>query len=225
MLSKSASPVDTPERFPEQVIPAEELRFTSEELAAIEEFKSRYPKADAAVMRVLWLAQEKFGYLPPEVIKLVADTLEMPYAQAYGVASFYTQFFKEPIGKYVLDLCTCFACQVVGGYDALHHLEEKLGVKVGRTTGDKMFTLRQAECLGACGSGPVVQVSNRSYVHNLTPEKADRLIQDLQQDKMPPWVSMTLPQDEDDETLNGNRRSDAEAVEVYKTSPVATRLD
>ncbi len=221
----SSSPIEPPERFPEPVVAEEDLLFTGEELAAIEKYKARYPKADAAVMWVLWIAQEKFGFLPPEVLRLVAETLEMPYAQVYGVASFYTQYFKRPMGKYVLDLCTCFTCQLIGGYDVLHHLEEKLGIKVGETTEDKLFTLREAECLGACGSGPVMQVSNRPYVHRLTPEKVDQLIEELRADKMPPFVSLTLPQDEDDPQLQGNRRSDAPATTTYEPSPSASRLD
>lgn len=219
----SSSPVHPPERNPEPVIPQEDLHFTPEELEKIDQYKAQYPKADAAVMWTLWLAQEKFSFLPPEVLQLVADTLEMPYSQVYGVASFYTQYFKEPLGKYVLDVCTCFSCQVIGGYDVVHHLEEKLGIELGGTTADRIFTLRQAECLGACGSGPVMQISNGRYVHRLTPEKVDRVIEDLQNDKLPPFVSITLPQDEDE--MEGNRRSDVEATATYETSPVARRLD
>ncbi len=223
MQPKSASPVAPPERFPDPVIPAEDLFFTQEEKNRIAGYRALYPRADAAVMRTLWLAQEKFGFLPPEVIRLVADTLEMPYAQAYGVATFYTQYYKERMGRNVLDVCTCFTCQVVGGYDALHHLEEKLGIREGETTADGLFTVREAECLGACGSGPVVQVNNGRYIHRVTPDKLDQLIDDLLQGKEPPFVSITLPQDEVE--LSGNRRSDAEVVNPYRTPPESRHMD
>ncbi|MFQ5569196.1 MAG: NADH-quinone oxidoreductase subunit NuoE [Rhodothermales bacterium] len=211
--------VPLPEREPAPCFSAEELVFTAEEKQRIAEYVSRYPTADGAVMRALWLAQEKFGFLPPEVIRLVADELGIPYAQVYGVATFYTQYFKKKRGKYVLDVCTCFSCQACGGYDVLHHLESTLGIHKGETTEDGLFTIQEAECLGACGSAPVLQVTNGPYAHRLTPEKVDRLIEDLKQDKMPPFVSVTLPQDEDD--LGGNRRTDAEAVEAYSAPPVA----
>ncbi len=214
------SPVSPlPERHPVPVVPPQALRFTEEEVALIERFRSQYPTPEGALMKTLWLAQEKFSFLPPEVIELVADTLGMSYAQAYGVATFYTQYFKEEKGKFVLDVCTCFSCQLCGGYDMLHHLEEKLGVHTGETTPDGLFTIQEAECLGACGSAPMLQVTNGPYVHNLTPEKIDALLDVLREGRMPAFVSVTLPQDQED--LGGNRRSDAEAVESYVTPPVA----
>lgn len=207
---------------PESRIPEKELEFSASELAEIDRYKAMYPTSQGAVMRVLWVAQEKFGFLPPEVIELVAKTLDLPYAHVFGVASFYTQYYKEPVGKYVLDVCTCFACQVVGGYDVFEHLCDKLGVHDGETSEDGLITLRQAECLGACGSGPMLQVANGPYVYNLTPERIDALLEDLKAGKLPEFVSITLPQDEDE--MGGNRRSDVEHVDVYKTQPVAERF-
>ncbi len=215
--------VPLPERDPEPAFSAEELVFTDEEKRQIEAYVARYPTADGAVMRTLWLAQEKFGYLPPEVIRLVADTLGLPYAQVYGVATFYTQYYKKKMGKYVLDVCTCFSCQVCGGYDVLHYLEEKLGIKKGETTEDGLFTIQEVECLGACGSAPVLQVTNGPYVFNLTEEKIDRLLEDLRAGKMPAFTSVTLPQDEDE--MGGNRRTDAPQTATYVTPPVAKTLE
>ncbi|GIV58906.1 MAG: NADH-quinone oxidoreductase subunit E [Rhodothermaceae bacterium] len=215
--------VPLPERDPEPAFSAEELVFTDEEKRQIEAYVARYPTADGAVMRTLWLAQEKFGYLPPEVIRLVADTLGLPYAKVYGVATFYTQYYKKKMGKYVLDVCTCFSCQVCGGYDVLHYLEEKLGIKKGETTEDGLFTIQEVECLGACGSAPVLQVTNGPYVFNLTEEKIDRLLEDLRAGKMPAFTSVTLPQDEDE--MGGNRRTDAPQTATYVTPPVAKTLE
>lgn len=198
------------------------LKFTDEELARIDDFKTRYEKVEGAIMPTLWLAQEKFGYLPAEVIELVANALELPYAHVYGVATFYTQYYKEKVGTHVLDMCTCFTCQVVGGYDMMHYVCDKLGIREGETTDDGMFTVRQAECLGACGSGPMLQVTNGSYVYNLTREKLDQLIENLRDGEVPEFVSVTLPQDEDD--MGGNRRSDVENVATYEAPTVAGKL-
>ena len=195
------------------------LVFTPEEKEQISRRAAQYPTPEGAVMDTLWLAQKKFGYLPPEVLRLVATELKMPYAQVYGVATFYTQYYKGKVGTYVLDVCTCFTCQFCGGYDVLEYLQGKLGVKAGETTADGRFTIKEVECLGACGTAPLLQVTNGPYVHNLTPAKIDRLIADLERDEMPPFVSVTLPQDEDE--LGGNRRTDAEATEVAHTAPVA----
>ena len=214
--------VPLPERDPAPQVPAEDLVFTEEEKRRIARWIAQYPTADGAVMWALWLAQEKFGFLPPEVIRLTADELGIPYAQAYGVATFYTQYFKEKKGAYVLDVCTCFTCQVCGGYDILHYLEEKLGIHKGETTEDGLFTIQEAECLGACGTAPMLQVTNGPYVHNLTRQKVDQLVDDLREGRMPPFVSVTLPQDETD--LGGNRRTDAEAVDAYQTPPVSETI-
>lgn len=211
-----------PDRNPAPVIPAEQLVFTDEEKKQISTWIGYYPTADGAIMRTLWLAQEKFSFLPPEVIRLAAEAVGMPYAKAYGVATFYTQYFKKKKGKYVLDICTCFACQVCGGYDMLHYLEDKLGTHAGQTTEDGLITLQEAECLGACGLAPVLQVTNRRYVMNLTKEKIDALIDALEKDREPFFTSVTLPQDEDD--LGGNRRTDVQTISTYTTPPVAETL-
>lgn len=214
--------VSLPEQHPVPQIPEDQLVFSEEEKQRIAGYVRQYPTADGAVMRALWVAQEKFGFLPPEVLQLTADELGIPYAKVYGVATFYTQYFKEKKGKYVLDVCTCFSCQVCGGYDILHYLEETLGIHKGETTEDGLFTIQEAECLGACGSAPMLQVTNGPYVHNLTPQKVDQLLGDLRAGKMPSFVSVTLPQDA--EEMGGNRRSDAEAVETYQAPPVAKTI-
>ncbi|WP_022836479.1 NADH-quinone oxidoreductase subunit NuoE family protein [Salisaeta longa] len=215
--------VELPDQQPEPQIPDDELFFTDEEKEQIAAYKDQYPTADAAIMRVLWMGQEKFGFLPPEVIQLCADALDMPFAKAYGVATFYTQYYKEKQGTYVLDVCTCFACQQTGGYDLLHYLEEKLDIHAGQTTDDGTFTLQEVECLGCCGSAPMMQITNGPYVHNLTEEKVDRLIEDLQEGIVPSFTSMTLPQDEDE--MGGNRRTDVEHTDTYQTQPLPEHVE
>lgn len=171
-----------------------EIAFDKSDLEEIEKIKAKYPTNQAAVMAVLWYAQDKFGHSEDEVQKLVAKTLDLPEAHVYGVASFYTQYYKKKMGKYVLDVCTCFSCQVSGGYNILEYLEEKLGIKVGETTEDGLFSIQSVECLGACGYAPMLQVSNDVYVNHLTKEKVDVLIDSLREGNMPEFESIPLPQ-------------------------------
>ena len=215
--------VELPDQDPDPDFSDDELVWTDAEKEQIEAWKAQYPEDQGAIMKVLWLAQEKFEYLPPEVIKFCGDTLDMTFSQAYGVATFYHQYYKEEKGTFVLDVCTCFTCQVCGGYDILHYLEEKLGIHVGETTDDGMFTLQEAECLGCCGTAPMLEVSNGPYVHQLTPEKADDLIESLKEGKMPTFTSVTLPQDEDE--MGGNRRTDVDKTTTYETQPRAEHLE
>ncbi len=214
--------VELPDQDPEREFSDDELVWTDEEQEQIEAWKDQYPEDQAAIMKVLWLGQEKFGYLAPEVIQLCADTLDMSFSQAYGVSTFYHQYYKEEKGNYVLDVCTCFTCQVCGGYDILHYLEEKLDVHTGETTDDGMFTVQAAECLGSCGSAPMMEISNGVYVHQLTPEKIDDLIESLRAGEVPDFTSVTLPQDEDE--MDGNRRTDVQTT-TYETQPEAEHMD
>jgi NADH-quinone oxidoreductase subunit E len=212
-----------PERNPAPRFTSDQLEFTIEEKNRIAMYRLRYPTAEGAIMSVLWLAQQKFGFLPPEVIRLVAKEVDVPYARVYGVATFYSQYFKEEVGKHVLDVCTCFSCQLCGGYDMLHLLEKKLGIRAGQTTPDGLFTIKGVECLGACGSAPMLQVTNGPYVFNLTEEKLDRLIDQLRTGGQPEFTSVSLPQDE--EELGGNRRSDVRQTASYETPPVAETVE
>ena len=166
--------------------------FTKEDLKEIEKIKAKFPEVMPATLPVLWVAQKRFGHVEPEVQKLVAKTLDLPEAHVHGVATFYTQYYKEEKGKFVLDVCTCLSCQLCGGYDILHYLEKKLGIKTGNTTEDGMFTLNQVECLGACGYAPMLQVTNDKYVNHLTPEKVDKLLDDLKEGKEPEYEKIGM---------------------------------
>lgn len=218
----SPRPQYVPGEAPPRAVADADLVWTADEQAQVDTFRAQYPTPDGAVMKTLWLAQRKFGWLPAEVMQLVADTLGIPYAKVYGVATFYTQYFKEEKGRYVFDVCTSFSCQVTGGYDILRYLENALGIRRGQTTPDGLFTIQEAECLGACGTAPMLQVTNGEYVHNLTTAKVDVLLDALRAGRDLPFESVTLPQDQDE--LGGNRRTDAEAVEGSVVPPVATHL-
>jgi len=100
------------------------------------------------------------------------------------------------MGKNVLDVCTCLSCQVSGGYDMLHYIEEKLGIRAGETTPDGEFSVQSVECLGACGYAPMLQVTNDKFVNHLTREKVDKLIDDLRAGKQPDFESNPMPQHE-----------------------------
>ncbi|HEX6981468.1 MAG TPA: NAD(P)H-dependent oxidoreductase subunit E [Balneolaceae bacterium] len=171
----------------------QEIVFTQEDLEEIEKIKAKFPTAKAATLQVLWVAQRRFGHVEPEVQKLVAHTLELPESHVHGVASFYTQYYKEKQGKFVLDVCTCLSCQLCGGYDILEHLEETLGIKAGESTEDEMFSIQEVECLGACGYAPMLQITNGVYVNNLTKEKVDNLVESLKKGEMPEFESMKMP--------------------------------
>ncbi|MGF1671475.1 MAG: NADH-quinone oxidoreductase subunit NuoE [Balneolaceae bacterium] len=167
--------------------------FTKQELEKIEQIKSRYPEVMPATLPVLWIAQNKFGHVNAEVQRLVAKTLGLPEAHVHGVATFYTQYYKKEMGKYVLDVCTCLSCQVCGGYDILRYIEKKLGIKAGETTEDGMFSVQEVECLGACGYAPMMQVTNDKYVNHLTPEKVDQVIDLLKEGRELKYEAMKMP--------------------------------
>jgi NADH-quinone oxidoreductase E subunit len=167
--------------------------FTKEDLEEIERIKAKFPEVKPATLPVLWVAQNRFGHVEPEVQRLVAETLGLPEAHVHGVATFYTQYYKEKKGKYVLDVCTCLSCQLCGGYDILEHLENKLGIKKGETTDDGVFTINEVECLGACGYAPMLQITNDHYVNHLTKEKVDKLVEDLKNDKLPEYEQIEMP--------------------------------
>lgn len=171
-----------------------EYIFDGPDLEEIRKIIAKYPEKQAAVLPVLWYAQDKFGHTDPSVQRLVSETMDIPEAHIHGVVTFYTQFYEKPVGKHVLDVCTCLSCQICGGYDILHYIEEKLGIKAGETTEDGEFTLQSVECLGACGYAPMLQITNDKYVNYLTREKVDSLIMDLRNGKTPGLESMKLPQ-------------------------------
>lgn len=171
----------------------ETYEFTKEDLEEIEAIKAKFPEVMPATLPTLWVAQRRFGHVEPPVQRLVAETLGLPESHVHGVATFYTQYYKERKGKYVLDVCTTTSCQLCGGYKMLHYLEDKLGIKAGETTEDGMFSIQSVECLGACGYAPMMQITNDIYVNNLTEEKLDKVIDSLKEGKMPEFESVGMP--------------------------------
>lgn len=119
--------------------------------------------AESYLIAVLHKAQELFGYLPREVMDEVAEALQIPTAHIWGVATFYHYFNLEPIGKHVVSVCMGTACYVKGASQILDVLKKELGVQVGQTTEDRLFTLQEARCLGACGIAPVIMIDDKIY--------------------------------------------------------------
>ena len=147
-------------------------------VAEIERVKALYPEAASALLPALKLVQRQYRWVPPEAMREVGEILGVYPAQVEDVVSFYSLFFDRPAGKYVIDVCTNIACHLVGGEELLEHLEGRLGIKSGETTADGLFTLRDAECLAACGAAPVLEV-NQEMFEKVTPEIANALIERL----------------------------------------------
>ncbi len=155
-----------------------ENTFTKEHLEQLERLKNVFPTRKALTLPALWMAQKQFGWISPETMRYVAGLLDVPLSHVYGVVTFYTMFNSAPVGKYHLQVCTNVSCQLLGGETISDHLCKRLGIRVGETTPDKKFTLSEVECLGSCGTAPMMQV-NDDYHENLTLAKVDRLLEEL----------------------------------------------
>lgn len=157
------------------------IAFSQEKLNKVAEMIARYPegKQKSALIPVLHLAQEEFGgWLDVPVMDYVASLLSIKPIEVYEVATFYTMFNMKPVGKYVLEVCQTGPCMLCGSDQIIEHIKNKLGIKEGETTADGLFTLKPAECLGACGYAPMMQLG-KFYKEHLTIEKVDRLIDEL----------------------------------------------
>jgi NADH-quinone oxidoreductase subunit E len=144
----------------------------------IKEILKRYPESDAALLPVLWLSQERWGWLSAGVMRAVGQRLDLSPAFVESVASFYTMYQRRPPGKYLLQVCTTLSCQLCGTSGLVEHLKEKLAIDFGETTPDGRFTLVDVQCLGACGEAPVVQINN-DYYTNLTTDSLDEILDGL----------------------------------------------
>jgi len=142
---------------------------------------AKYPadQKQSAVMACLAIVQQDQGFVDLASEKAVADYLGMPPIAVHEVTTFYNMYNQRPVGKYKLNVCTNLPCQLRDGAAALHHLEQRLGVRMGETTADGMFTLQQSECLGACADSPVMLVNDRTMCSFMSPDKLDQLIEGL----------------------------------------------
>lgn len=156
------------------------IQFSDTSLAKVAEIISRYPEGrqKSALLPVLHLAQEEFGgWLDVPVMDYVASLLSIEPIEVYEVASFYTMYNLKPVGKYVFEVCQTGPCMLNGSDNIIAYIKEKLGIGPGETTADGMFTLKPAECLGACGYAPMMQLG-KFYREHLTKEKVDAIIEE-----------------------------------------------
>jgi NADH-quinone oxidoreductase subunit E len=154
---------------------------SAQALARIDREIAKYPSDQkrSAVMAALAIAQDEHGWLSTETMDFVARYLDMPPIAVYEVATFYEMYNTEPIGKFKLTICTNLPCALQSASAAAEHLKHKLGIGFGETTPDRMFTLKQGECFGACGDAPVVLVNNKRMCSWMRPAELDRLLAEL----------------------------------------------
>jgi NADH-quinone oxidoreductase subunit E len=146
----------------------------------IEAILGRYAEKRSAVLPLLYIAQDEYGQLTDAAIREVADLLAMPYTDVFEVVGFYTLFYNQPVGKWVLQVCDDVPCCFLGAEEIVAALERKLEIKTNQTTADGMFTLQRVKCLADCDRAPLLQ-ANLEYYRNLTPEKLDGLLNELRQ--------------------------------------------
>ena len=153
-------------------------RLTDANVEIAREIIGRYPLPKSALIPLLHLAQEQDGWVTDDAMAHIAELVGVTPAEVLGTCSFYEMFKREPVGKYLVNVCTNIACQLLGGEELLEHAEETLGVKAGGTTDDGLFTLEDVECIAACTEAPCLQVNYR-YRHRITHDEFDRLVADL----------------------------------------------
>ncbi|TKK71043.1 NAD(P)H-dependent oxidoreductase subunit E [Ilyomonas limi] len=156
------------------------MTFSPDKLNKVQEIIARYPeeRQKSALLPVLHLAQEEFGgWLSVEAMDYVASLLQLEPIEVYEVATFYSMYNLKPVGKYVFEVCQTGPCMLRGSDDIIAYIQQKLGINVGETTPDGLFTLKVVECLGACGYAPMMQLG-KFYREHLTKEKIDAIIEE-----------------------------------------------
>lgn len=154
------------------------LSFSPEAGKEIEEIVRRYPKRQAALLPLLWLAQREFGFIDRPALELVAETLGLTPAFVLGTYSFYTMFRNETTGRHHIQVCRNLACWLRGYEEILERIEKRLGIAPGQTTPDSRYTLSVVECLGSCGTAPMMQIDD-TFHENLTCERVEAIFDEL----------------------------------------------
>ncbi len=155
--------------------------FTPERRAKLDDIVTKYPpdRKRSAVLAALYLVQEQEGYLTANGMRHVAGILDMTAAEVEDVATYYVMFYREPVGKYVLQVCRTLSCALMGAERVTEALSDTLGINVGETDASGMFTLLEFECLGACDRAPIVMVNNEHWHEKVKPEDVERLVQEI----------------------------------------------
>jgi NADH-quinone oxidoreductase subunit E len=152
--------------------------FSEKSLQRIEQLKARYQKPQAVLLEALWLWQGEHGWISEEGMGIIAGIVGVPKHHVLGVVTFYTMFNRKPVGRHKLEVCTNVSCMLRNSERIVKHIEDRLKISVGETTEDHRFTLVEAECLGSCGTAPVMQVGDR-YYENLDEAKVDKILDEL----------------------------------------------
>ena len=158
--------------------PAGPIRFSDAQLAEVRRLQALYPERQAALLPILRMAQDTFGYVSPEVELYVGELFQLSPAHVHEVVTFYTLFFQQPVGRHVISVCHNLSCSLMGAEDVVAYLQERLGVEAGETTADGRVTLLRVECLCACEAAPMMQV-DEAYVGPLDREGIDRVLEGL----------------------------------------------
>jgi NADH-quinone oxidoreductase subunit E len=165
------------------------VAFSEDVLSEIQGILARYPDKRSAILPVLNIAQREFGWISEPTMVYIAELLDLTPPKVFEVVTFYTLLNQKPVGKYLLQLCRTLSCSLVGSDELISYLMKKLDIRIGETTSDGLFTLRTVECLGSCGTAPMMQV-NHTYYENLTREKVDRILDELRNGNLAPPKSM-----------------------------------
>jgi len=159
---------------------AKKFVFSPENREKIEKLKERYPSPKALTLPCLWIVQYQEGFISLDAIEVISEVIDTPPMEIYRVATFYTMFNLEPVGKYHIQLCKTLSCSLCGKAEVLEKLSRRLGIQAGQSSEDGKYTLTQVECLGSCGTAPVMQI-NDTYYENLTPQKVDEILDNLEE--------------------------------------------
>jgi NADH-quinone oxidoreductase E subunit len=162
----------------EAKVPKEIATFSPEVEAEIDWHLAKYPIKRSAILPVMFIVQRERGYLDPPGVAYIADRLDIRITDVWEVGTFYSMINLEPVGKYHIQICKTLSCKILGSDKITQRCKERLGIKPGETTPDGRFTLSEVECLGSCGTAPMLQIGF-DYHENLTPEKVDQLLESL----------------------------------------------
>lgn len=181
----SDQPLAPGQRLPE----SERKEFSAEALAEIQAIAARFPDRLAATLPALYIAQREFGFVSLAAMKAVARALNVPDGHVFGVATFYTMYQKQPVGRYHLQVCTNISCALNGAAQLLERLCEKVGVQPGAgPTADGMFSVEEVECLAGCGTGPCVQVNHDVYDEYVDEQKLGEILEACRRGEVRPWA-------------------------------------
>ena len=154
------------------------MQFNAASKAELDALLTRYPTKEAALLPALWLVQRQEGWISEESMEYVAGLLGISPVKVFSVVSFYTMFYTRPMGRHVIQVCRNLSCSLLGARELVRHIEDRIGVGVGETTADGRYSLLTVECLGSCGTAPMMQV-NDDYHENLTRERVDALLTEM----------------------------------------------